>query len=178
MTKLLKALGAGAAAAVLITGMIAGSARIARAQSAVEKQGAFGGSGATAQPDKPPININGCWSGAMEDVYAGSGTGDVYFAQSGNKLLPSPSYYMMYFTWTDGSYAYGDGKGTAAAKTFHFKVTYKTEKGCSGTVSGKLISGDLVGVYHFTKVCAKNNGFGPHKGAFDFTYDATGSSCF
>jgi hypothetical protein len=60
MTKLLKALGASAATAVLITGMIAGSARIARAQSAVEKQGAFGGPGVTAQPDKAPIDINGC----------------------------------------------------------------------------------------------------------------------
>jgi hypothetical protein len=166
-----------AAAAVLITGLIAGSARFAQAQSA-EKQGELGGPGVAAEPDaKAPINVNGCWSGTLDDVYAGSGEGYADFAQSGKHLLPPADADMVYFVWTD-SYAYGDGKGVATAKAFHLAV--KFGKGCVEHVSGKLEGGDLVGVYSFTHACAKQpkgDEFGKHKGSFNFTFDPTGDSC-
>ncbi len=177
MRRTLRGFAVATAATVLITGLIAGSARLARAQSA-EKQGDLGGPGVAAEPDaKAPIDVNGCWSGTLDDVYAGAGSGDVDFVQSGKQLLPPADEDMMYFIWNDGSYADGDGQGVATAKTFKFTIKYPTEKGCVAHVHGKLEGNDLVGVYSFTKVCARNNGFGKHKGSFDLTYDPTGDSC-
>lgn len=176
MRRILRGFAVATTATVLITGLIAGSARLARAQSA-EKQGDLGGTGVVAEPDaKGPINVNGCWSGSLDDVYAGAGDGYIDFAQSGKKLLSPTDAYMVYFLW-DGSYAYGDGQGVATAKTFKFTIKYPSEKGCVEHVHGKLEGGDLVGVYSFTKVCARNNGFGKHKGSFDFAFDPTGDSC-
>lgn len=187
MYRLLQTLSAGAAAAVLITGVIAGSARFARSQQsdsvAASDSGAPSGSGIASQPDsRAPLDLNGCWSGTLEDVYAGSGPGYLNFAQSGHKLLPpsTGSGYNMGFNWTSGNFnsqAYGVGKGTATPRVFHEGIHYKTEKGCAASIIGTLTGSTLTGAYKFTKVCAKHNGFGPHAGTFSMTFDASNNSC-
>ncbi len=172
-----------AAAAFLLIGMTVGSAQNAFAQdddqAAVQNPGDLGGHAQVSNEPAAPLDVNGCWSGTLTDIYAGSGTGDVDFDQIKAKLrAPSNGDDMMDFTWADDSYAYGDGKGTATKRAYNFKVTYKSEKGCYGVVRGSLTdSTTMVGIYRFSKVCWRHNDFGPHIGSFTFTYDSTGSSC-
>ncbi|MHB8384261.1 MAG: hypothetical protein ACYDC3_18195 [Candidatus Binataceae bacterium] len=193
MHRFLNGLTAAATAAFLITGMIAMSARSACAQQSDQTdsqyEGSFGANGAVAQPDKPaaPLDLNGCWSGTIEDVGTpGSGNGYLNFdqpkAKNGNparalKPIKSTTTHNLYFDWSDGSYAYGFGSGAANSKVFHARINTGKGVKCgvvSAAVTGALSGNALIGAYNF-RGCPKS--FGKHAGTFTLAFDATGGTC-
>jgi hypothetical protein len=124
---------------------------------------------AATQPDskKPPLDLNGCWSGTIDDAKGGAGTGFLFFVQEGTKLgvgtgaaLDIPSL---------GSVS-GPLKGKANTQDFALGFHGKS---CNISFHGKISnSGDLTGMYHLSKKC-----FGQVlKGTFDYTFDVTSAS--
>lgn len=166
MTKLLHALAASAAAAVLITGVIAGSARIVRAQEAADWQHVTQGP-AIAQPAaRPPLDLTGCWSGSIDDHATGVGTGFLFFVQSGRKLT----------TGTNGALNFSGGSSTGGALTgstgpVSFQLKHH-QKNCQVSFHGRMSSSDLVGTYHLNKGCGVKA-----RGTFEYTFDNTGATC-
>jgi hypothetical protein len=178
---------AAAAIAILISGMIAVSARSASAQqnedNDAQYQGALGATGAAAQPEiaKVPIDVNGCWTGSIVDVDAGAGSGYLNFDQvttkKGNlkktlKPIKSKATHNLYVVWGNGSCAYGFGPGSATSTGFHEKISSGGK--CKATIIGNLSGNDLTGSYTFHG-CPSS--FGSHSGNFSLTFDNTGDSC-
>lgn len=188
MRRFVKGIIAAVTVAVLITGMIAVSTRTARAQQNNDNEaqyaGAHGAVGAAAQPDKttkaPPIDVNGCWTGTMSDMEAGSGSGYLNFNQATSKKGPvkklkrfkSVSTHNIYVVWSDGSCAFGFGPGTATATGFHEKLNAGGK--CRITVIGNISGNDLAGSYS-SHGCPAS--FGPHAGSVTLTFDSSGNSC-
>jgi len=125
---------------------------------------------AATQPDskKPPLDVNGCWSGTIDDTRNGAGTGFLVFVQDGTKLgvgtgaeLEIPS--------VGG--ASGPLKGKVNSQNFQLGFH---GKGCNISFHGSIAnSGDLTGMYHLSKKC-----FGQVlAGTFDYTFDVSGASC-
>jgi hypothetical protein len=188
MRRFVTAIAAGTIA-IFVLGMIVVSARSVRAQetdqSGAQYEGAFGASGAVAQPEKavkaPPIDVNGCWTGTMLDVDAGSGNGYLNFdqptAKNGQptkalKGIKSTATHNIYVVWSDNSCAYGFGPGTATSTGFHEKLN--TGGKCKVTVIGNTSGNNLVGSYTFHG-CSSS--FGEHSGSFNLTFDVTGDAC-
>ena len=125
---------------------------------------------AATQPDSknPPLDLNGCWSGSIDDTKNGAGTGFLVFVQEGTKLgvgtgaeLDIPGL----------GAASGPLKGKANSQNFELGFH---GKGCNISFHGSIAnSGDLTGMYHLSKKC-----FGQVlKGTFDYTFDVTSASC-
>jgi hypothetical protein len=187
MHRLITSTIAAATAAIFIVGMIAVSAQSVRAQQSEEGEaqfeGAQGATGGVAQPDKaaPPIDVNGCWTGTLSDVDAGSGSGYLNFNQATTKKgqlqkklkqIKSAATHNIYAVWSDNSCAFGFGPGTATSTGFHENLNAGGK--CKVTVVGNISGNDLVGSYTFHG-CPSS--FGSHAGSFDLTFDNTGDSC-
>ena len=162
---------ASGAAGLILSAFIATSSTAAMAQDDGSWNLSPSTGEAATQPDskKPPLDLNGCWSGTIDDTKNGAGTGFLFFVQSGTKLgtgtgaeldipsLGAPS---------------GPLKGKANSQDFEVGFHGKA---CNISFHGKISSsGDLTGMYHLSKKCF----FGQVlKGTFDYTFDATNASC-
>jgi len=154
--KLAKTLAIVVCAGVLSAGAL-GSAHRAYAQDAEE--GAWG-TAATANPDEssspeakaPPLSIEGCWEGSVNDKADGTGTLFLSFIQSSNgkKLVSSSSFD---FEWPDQAFAHGPMKGTVTSKGFKFKGN--AGKGCPVSGSGKGDESGMTGTAKFGGECAR-----------------------
>ncbi len=162
MMKLLKTLASGAAAAVLITGVIAVSARYVPAQEADDTpQVTYGPP--IAQPEaRQPFNFYGCWNGEIDVDAGGSGTGYLYLLQSGKKFTQGTNAEL---NLPDGSTVDGELTGSAGPVSFHLKYPkHVYSKSCHGRFDGRIESGNLVGTFDL-KGCGVNVA-----GTFDFTF--------
>jgi hypothetical protein len=161
---------ASGAAGLILSAFVAASSTAAIAQDAGSWSLSPSTGEAATQPDSknPPLDLNGCWSGTIDDTKNGAGTGFLFFVQERTKLgvgtgaeLDIPSL---------GS-ASGPLKGKANSQDFELGFHGKA---CDISFHGKISnSGDLTGMYHFSKKC-----FGQVlKGTFDYTFDVTSASC-
>jgi len=159
--KLAKTLAIVACAGLLSAGAM-GSTRHAYAQDAEQSDsvsGSWGAPGAgapdvAAEPDskKPPLDVEGCWSGGVTDK--GDGEGDAYFAfsQDGNKILNDGDS-GLYVIWPDNAYAYGPISGTVTANGIKFKGN--AGAGCNFSGSAKGNGSEMTGKITFKQKCAK-----------------------
>ncbi len=159
--KLAKTVAIVACAGLLSAGAM-GSARHAYAQDAEQSDsgsGSWGAAGAgapdvAAEPDskKPPLDVEGCWSGLVTDK--GDGEGDAYFGftQDGNKIVGNEES-DLYVIWPDNTYAYGPISGSVTANGIKFKGN--AGKGCNFSGSAKGNGSELTGKITFKQKCAK-----------------------
>ena len=141
---------ASGAAGLILSAFVAASSTAAIAQDAGSWSLSPSTGEAATQPDSknPPLDLNGCWSGTIDDTKNGAGTGFLFFVQEGTKLgagtgaeLDIPSL---------GS-ASGPLKGKANSQDFQLGFHGKA---CNISFHGKISnSGDLTGMYHFSKKC-------------------------
>ena len=149
--KLAKTLAIVACAGLLSAGAL-GSARHAYAQDAEQSDSDSGSWGApsgsapdvAAEPDskKPPLDVEGCWSGLVTDK--GDGEGDAYFGftQNGNKIIGNEES-GLYVVWPDNAFAEGFISGTVTSNGIKFKGN--AGKGCNFSGSAKGNESELTG---------------------------------
>ncbi len=159
-----------------LAAVIAGSACLAYAQESNSQATGWTPPNFASSPSslpepevKTPLDVAGCWSGAIDDDKAGEGTGFLFFVQEGTKLVNG----------TEAGFSI-PGLGSTGGRPLTGHVTSKSfltsfkNKQCSVSVRGRIVSGDLTGTYNIGKKCLGDTSF---KGTFDFTFDATGNSC-
>ena len=170
MKRIRSLLMASGAAGLILSAFVAASSTVTMAQD----DGSWNlspSTGETAtQPDskQPPLELNGCWSGTIDDTTNGAGTGFLFFVQAGTKLgvgtgavLDIPGL----------GAAAGPLKGKANSQNFELGFH---GKGCNVSFHGTISnSGDLTGMYHLSKKCFSQ----VLKGTFDYTFDASSASC-
>jgi len=161
---------ASGAAGLILSAFVAASSTAAMAQDEGSWNFTPSTSEAATQPDskKPPLDLNGCWSGSIDDTRNGAGTGFLFFAQEGTKLGPGTGAEL---DITSLGTASGALKGKVNSQNFELSFHGKS---CNISFHGSIAnSGDLTGMYHLSKKC-----FGQVlKGTFDYTFDVTGASC-
>jgi hypothetical protein len=156
MKGFLKYLTMSGAAAALIVGFTAGSARFAQAGSYSVRDADGASKGPTAaEPVKSSVlaDLAGCWSGLeygdIEDENYGEGYGWIGIDQKGSKIQgpKDASYYE--FVWYDGGeyeWSYGGVKGMVKKQTF--KATAQAGRKCKIKIVGGLSGDYIVGTYH------------------------------
>jgi hypothetical protein len=183
MNRLLQTFGIGAAAAVLIMGVIAGSARLAFAQDETAQQGqsdAHASAAISAQPDKkapppPPIDIQGCWDGtgidgSLVDQNIGKGSGWIQIDQKKKAIKGGKSGSRYEFLWDDRSFAYGSVTGKVSSTGFN--AVARGGGPCRLKLIGNLTNNgqNLSGTYEAVH-CGS---FNDHVGTFDLPYNPSG----
>jgi hypothetical protein len=159
--QLAKTLAIVACAGLLSAGVI-GSARHAYAQGAGTVDPEAGGWSADtdgsqelnpeAKEPKPPIDVQGCWSGTVHDKEKGEGTLTLELEQDGTGLEPDTSTFRVY--WNSQNYAYGPIiEGSVSSKGIKFKGTATSK--CTIAASGTGNAEKIHGTYSFKKECAK-----------------------
>jgi hypothetical protein len=129
----------------LLTTVVTGPARPARAQDATDQGSWSGPQGSGADYlnqtlNAPPMALAGCWSGAVSDTADGAGTVTFEFHQNKNhKKLRIGSTFS--FQWGDGAFAEGPLKGSVTSTGFKFKGN----AGANCKVTG-IATGDDTGV--------------------------------
>jgi hypothetical protein len=169
------------ACAGLLSAGVIGSARHAYAQEAASTADDAGGNSSASvatQPDKAPLDFNGCWDGSntigsLEDQNYGSGIGWIGIIQQGKTIKGGAhaSYYE--FVWDGGAdYAYGYFSGKASANGFSGKG--KAGGKCMAKVIGHLgTNNDIVGTYDFQHCKTKTSNF-IAVGTFDLPLNNSG----
>lgn len=160
MTKFLKTLATCAAATVLITGVIAGSARHVRAQDADDWHVTPGPS--IAQPAAKPLpDLNGCWQGEIDVRHQGSGTGEIDFYQNGKSVQTYTE-----LDFPDGSQITMAMLGTTGP------VSFRLHGPCHASMSGRIVAPYTVaGTFHVNGCGLKGTG------TFGFNSEGPGSGC-
>lgn len=127
--------------------------------------------GAVAQRAKrPPLQLAGCWYGALNDKKLGTGNGYLWIVQD-NKTLTSESFANLDFPGTsiDGG---GNVQGKTNSNRFHIgHHGHQCNASFHGTIDST--SGDLVGKYHLAKKCEGQ----VLTGTFDFPPDSVTTDC-
>ena len=159
--KLAKTVAIVACAGLLSAGAM-GSARQTYAQDAEQSDsdsGSWGAPGAgapdaAAEPDskKPPLDVEGCWSGVVTDKGDGEGNAYCLFTQDGNKIVGNEES-GLYVVWPDNAFADGPISGTVTANGIKFKGN--AGKGCPFSGSAKGNTSELTGKITFKQQCAK-----------------------
>jgi hypothetical protein len=152
MTKLLRALATGAAAAVLITWVIAGSARYVRAQDADDTQVTQGPP--IAQPAaQPPFPWYGYYDGDIVR-HQGSGTGEIDIYDQHGKSVGGSAW----LDFPDGLYIQIPVVGTTTAVSFHLHGA------CHTRMAGRIVGAyngsypTLAGTFHVNGCGLKGTG--------------------
>lgn len=124
-----------------------------------QNAGAWGAASASpadtaAAPDSkaPPIDVNGCWDGDVEDKADGLGGSFFSFTQDGNKIVGNGASETD-LEWPDNSFAFGPIQGKVSSKGITFKGN--AGKGCPFSGKGKGDSTELSGKIKFGGECAK-----------------------
>lgn len=135
----------------------AGSAGQSYAQDADESDQSIGAwsapdaSSAGPEAKAHPLNIKGCWSGAVSDTGDGSGAATFQFDQnSSRKKVVIGSTFN--FQWTDSAFVRGPMKGTVSATGF--KIKGNGGAGCAVSGSGTGDASALTGTFEFVGTCA------------------------
>ena len=112
-----------------------------------------------------PLDLSGCWSGPVEDTNYGSGTGFLFFKQSGKKAVKG--------TVGDLDTSGPDSSGALKGKISSTSFTVSYKKGsCDVQFTGQEPSPDtLTGSYTYD--CSEID----TSGTFDFTFDSSGATC-
>jgi hypothetical protein len=155
--------------ACCLAGMAPNYARAQEAGSQTADWQASGPPSEVTEPAKagPPLDLAGCWSGGVDDNSQGSGSGFLYFVQNGKKLGAGTFAGLSFNSLSAG----GDLTGKTNSKTFHLKFH---KKQCNVSFHGTIdSSGDLTGMYHLSRKCLGT----VLDGTFDFTYDASDTTC-
>jgi hypothetical protein len=158
----------------LVSGLIAASANLVRAQDgSPESLGwqPYTPEAAVAQPALPPtpLALAGCWSGEVDDDRAGVGTGFVFIVQKGRKITRGTKIGISFPSGPSTSHGI-KGDVNSRRVLLHFQ-----QFNCVVDARGKLASSEeLTGSYHITKGCRLGGKFA---GGFDFTFDAGGTTC-
>jgi hypothetical protein len=101
---------------------------------------------------KPPLDVQGCWTGKVHDKEKGTGTITLELEQDGTSLDPDVSSFEVY--WNSLNYAEGPiTKGTVKSKGFGFKGNATSK--CTISASGSGTVDKIKGTYSFQKECAK-----------------------
>lgn len=154
--KLAKTLAIVACAGLLSAGVL-GSQTPVSAQDAEEGAWSAGGTGSAdvaTSPDSkaPPLVVEGCWDGEVQDSADSTGDATFEFAQSsdGKKLETGSTFD---FEWPDTSFAHGPITGTVSSKGIKFHGN--AGKGCPmhGTATGDTSA--LTGKVKFGGECGK-----------------------
>jgi hypothetical protein len=154
--KLAKTLTIVACAGLLSAGVLGAPTR-SSAQDAQEGAWSAGGTGSAdveSSPDSkaPPLVVEGCWDGEVQDDADGTGDATFEFIQSpsGKKLASGSTFD---FEWPDASFAHGPITGTVSSKGIKFHGN--AGKGCPmhGTATGDTSA--LTGKVQFGGDCAK-----------------------
>jgi len=114
-----------------------------------------GGSADESTPEarKPPLDVQGCWSGTAVDDNPALGDGTIIFnefEQDGTKLENTSNFD---FRFAGGSYnANGNLTGTVSSKGIKFKGSAGTDCPVSGSATGD--NSAMMGKFKFGKKCA------------------------
>ena len=166
MLSFVKSLAATAATVMLAVGLIVAPAQVARAQEAPDTDWQNTGTGAEVaeQPNTSSLNLNGCWSGTVDDSNFGSGTGFLLFVQKGSKAGKGTG------AGIDAGGLQTAGPLKGKIKKSSFSVSFHGKK-CIVRFSGSMPSSNLIGnyIYH----CGGTS----TDGSFNFAFDASGNSC-
>ncbi len=170
-----------AATAVLMIGLIAGSARITRAQdtNVQDESGAHGTAAGNSaiQPDAkvPPIAVGGCWDGSsidgsLNDQSVGPGAGWIGIVQHQKEIKGGKKGSFYSFVWDNEDFAQGTLSGKASATGF--VATGLAGGKCRVKLIGSLTNAghDISGTYAFIHCGSFDN----HVGTFDFPSDPSG----
>jgi len=101
---------------------------------------------------KPPLNVQGCWSGKVHDRAKGTGTITLGLQQNGTVLEPHVSGFAV--VWNSNNYAQGPiVKGSVTSKGIIFKGTATSK--CAINASGTGTIDKIKGTYSFKKECSQ-----------------------
>ena len=100
---------------------------------------------------KPPLNVQGCWSGKVHDRAKGTGNMSLILQQNGTVLEPHISGFQVF--WNSSNFAEGPiVKGSVSSKGISFKGTATSK--CTINASGTGNASKIKGTYSFRKECA------------------------
>lgn len=171
LRKVIRGLTVAAAAAILITGLVAWSASFASAQQSDQNDSDVLSAPEVTitAPDKkaPPADFAGCWDGSsigsLIDQNSGKGYGWVLITQKKGKIKST-----FEFQWgNDYAYSTHAHTGKATATGFRYNQNGKCSMKIIGSLGG---SNDIVGTYE--NVCKKGNF--DFVGTFDLPLDNSG----
>jgi hypothetical protein len=109
---------------------------------------------ATSEPNttKPPLDVQGCWSGKVHDKEKGPGTITLILEQNGSKLEPDISGFEVF--WDVHNHASGPiVKGSVKSNGIVFKGTATSKCAINASATGN--ANKLRGTYSFHKLCSE-----------------------
>jgi hypothetical protein len=152
------------AASVVVIGLLLSTPQTAPAQDS-DSDWQTNAPAAISEKGAKPLDLSGCWSGSVEDTNYGSGTGFLFFKQSGKKAVKG----------TDGGLETSGPDSTGALKgkisSTSFTVSYK-KGSCHVQFTGQEPSADTL-TGNYTYDCSGID----TSGTFDFTFDSSGPTC-
>jgi len=112
---------------------------------------------ATSEPNttKPPIDVQGCWSGKVHDRAKGTGAISLFLQQNGKQLEPGISGFQVF--WNIHNFAEGPiTKGSVGSNRIIFKGS-ATTKNLTCTINASAIGNakKLRGTYSFHGLCGQ-----------------------
>ena len=150
------------ACAGLLSGAAIVSARHAYAQDAADGDPEAGSWSADefSSPDsdsepstaKPPLDVQGCWSGKVHDRAKGTGTFSLAFQQNGKLLEPNISGFSVF--WDSHNFAHGPiVKGSVGSNRVTFQGTATSKCAINASATGNAHK--LRGTYSFHRLCGQ-----------------------
>jgi hypothetical protein len=101
---------------------------------------------------KPPLDVEGCWSGRVHDRGEGKGNISIFFAQNGAKLVPSVGGFDV--VWNAHNFAQGPiVSGSVSSNGVAFKGTATSN--CAIHASGTGNAMKINGTYTFRRACSQ-----------------------
>jgi hypothetical protein len=109
-------------------------------------------SNSEASTAKPPLDVQGCWSGKVHDRAKGTGTFALAFQQNMTKLVPHVSGFSVF--WNSQNFAHGPiVKGSVGSNHVAFKGTATSKCEINASATGNVHK--LTGTYSFHKECGQ-----------------------
>jgi hypothetical protein len=109
-------------------------------------------SNSEANTTKPPLDVQGCWSGKVHDRAKGTGTISLALQQNGKLLEPHISGFQVF--WDSHNFAEGPiTKGSVGSNRIIFKGTATSKCAINASATGN--ANKLRGTYSFHKECSQ-----------------------
>jgi hypothetical protein len=101
---------------------------------------------------KPPLDVQGCWSGKVHDRAKGTGTITLALQQNGAQLEPDISGFSV--LWDSHNFAHGPiVKGSVGSNRITFKGTATSKCAINASATGN--ANKLRGTYSFHELCGQ-----------------------
>ena len=101
---------------------------------------------------KPPLDVQGCWSGKVHDRAKGTGTITLALQQNGTQLVKGVSGFSVF--WDSHNFAHGPiVKGSVGSNHIAFKGTATAKCAINAIATGN--ANKLNGTYSFHKLCGQ-----------------------